>query len=60
MNIEELKKLMKSVMATTGKVCIPWKLNFGETEEYRRGWNDCVKQAKKNRAKYLKEMTKLL
>lgn len=60
MDINEVKTLCQSIMRTTGRICIPWTLNFGKTEEYRKGWNDCVKRARLDRDKFIKEMNKTI
>lgn len=54
MTKQEYLTLVKQI--TT--VVIPWKNNIIENDDYRNGWNDCVKEARKNRKRLLQSLEK--
>ena len=47
-----------SILTTGFKVVIPWKRkDYGDSEinhAYTKGWNDCIKETKKQRSAFMK------
>lgn len=48
------KEFLISVLTTGFKVVIPWKMSCGKAPEYCQGWNDCIKECKKQRSNFMK------
>jgi len=49
------KEFLLSVLKTAFSVVIPWKINWyhNNSQEYVKGWNDCIKEAKKKRKLFM-------
>lgn len=47
------KEFLLSVFKTAFRIVIPWKLNYEHSEDYRKGWNDCIKEAKKKKKQFM-------
>lgn len=53
----ELYYLVREMVGIAFKTIIPWKKNngvaFKDDRAYAQGWNDCLREIKKNRKKWL-------
>lgn len=38
----------------TFRLVRPWKHNFGPNDEWSKGWNECIKQLRKNEDKLIR------
>lgn len=46
-------KQLIDIIKTAFRISTPWKKNWEGTEEYRKGWNDCIKESKKEQKKFI-------
>jgi hypothetical protein len=49
-----IDNIRKTVILVT-----PWLSSGDNSEEYTRGWNDCVKEMRKRRVKYIKSLKEI-
>lgn len=58
------KEYLLELLKTAFRTITPWKQrnwedSSGYREQYVKGWNDCLKEIKKNRKKYLEFVSTL-
>jgi len=56
------KETLLEVLFWAFKTITPWKISYlpdGKENMYIDGWNDCLKEIRKNRKKYLEAISKL-
>jgi hypothetical protein len=62
MNDNEMRDLVEWALISAFKTITPWKQNMARSEnaDWSNGWNDCIKEIKKNRERYLKKFNEII
>lgn len=52
-NIMDMKGYLRDLIKMYSATIIPWRITTMSESDYTKGWNDCLKETKKNRKKWL-------